>query len=248
MAMSLLTMEHVTRRFQRGSRELVALDDVSLQIEPGELVAVWGLRRSGRTTLLRVAAGLERPEDGVVRFEGRDLATFRDRVLGAGIGYCQMCFSSAEGGAVLDHVAAGPLAQGLSLRLARRRAGEPLERVGARVCADCVPHELSAAETVRVAIARVLVLAPRLVTIDDPTNGVDPLERDPLLGLLRSVSNDGAAVLMTTGDTTAVSAVDRALSIDEGRLRGDLAPTNASVIPLRRPPSPPGARSGAQPL
>jgi ABC-type ATPase involved in cell division len=232
--MSLLSIEHVTKRHRRGRLECIAIRDVSLDIEPGELVAVWGARRSGRSTLLRVAAGIESPEEGSVRFEGHDLACCRNSVLGRRIGYCQTCFSSAQRGLVVEHVAAGLLAQRASPKQARRRGQEVLLRVGAERCCRLECHELDGAEVVRVAIASALVTAPVLLVIDEPTSGVDLLERDPILALLRSIANEGTAVLMSTGDAQGLSGVDRALSIDNGELRGDATPVQAHVVPLRR--------------
>ena len=89
--MSLLALEHVEKAYGSGSGRHVVLRDVSLEIEAGEMVAVWGLRRSGRSTLLRVAAGIEAPDAGSVRFEGHDLrGRSRGReALGEQIGYCR---------------------------------------------------------------------------------------------------------------------------------------------------------------
>jgi ABC-type ATPase involved in cell division len=232
--MSLLSVEHVTKRYRRGRLERIAVRDVSLDIEPGELVAVWGARRSGRSTLLRIAAGIERPEDGRVVFEGRDLARSRNGVLGRRLGYCQTCFSAAGRGLVVEHVAAGLLAQRASPKDARRRGQELLFRVGAEHCSGLECHELDGAELARVAIATALVTSPTLLVIDEPGSGVELLERDPLLALLRSIANEGTAVLMSTGDAQGLSGVDRALSIDNGELRGELAQLRADVVPLRR--------------
>jgi putative ABC transport system ATP-binding protein len=237
--MSLLSVEHVTKRFRRGRLERIAVRDVSLDVESGELVAVWGARRSGRSTLLRIAAGIERPEDGRVVFEGRDLARSRNGVLGRRLGYCQTCFSTAGRRLVVEHVAAGLLAQRTSPKDARRRGQEMLLRVGAEHCSGLECHELDGAELARVAIATALVTSPTLLVIDEPSSGVELLERDPLLALLRSIANEGTAVLMSTGDAQGLSGVDRALSIDNGELRGELAPLTAHVVPLRR------AESGA---
>lgn len=238
--MSLLSIEHATKRYRRGRLERVAIKDVTLEIEPGELVAIWGARRSGRTTLLRIAAGIESPEEGTVKLEGQDLARCRDRVLGRRIGYCQVCLSSAGGGLVVEHVAAGLLAQHASPTHARRRAQEMLVRVGAPECGRLQCHELDGAEAAVVGIASALITAPALLVIDEPTNGVDLLERDPLLALLRSIANEGTAVLMSTGEAHGLAGVDRALSIDNGELRGDARPPQAHVVPLRRTES--GAR------
>lgn len=230
--MSLLSIERATKRYRRGRLERVAIRDVSLEIEPGELVAVWGPRRSGRTTLLRVAAGIEFPDEGTVSFEGSDLSRCRDRVLGRRIGYCQDRLGDRD--LVVDYVAAGLLAQDVSTRQARRRAEEALVRVGAEACGRLECHELDGGEVARVSIASALVAAPALLVIDEPTNGVDLLERDPLLALLRSIASEGVAVLMSTGDAQGLAGVDRALSIDNGELRGELTTSNATVVPLRR--------------
>ncbi len=238
--MSLLSIEHVTKRYPRGRLERVAVRDVSLDIDPGELVAVWGARFSGRSTLLRIAAGIEPPEEGAVKFEGRDLARSRNKVLGRRIGYCQTSFSAGSRGLVVEQVASGLLAQRASPKQAWRRGQEMLFRVGVESCARLECHELDGAELARVAIASALVTAPALLVIDEPTNGVDLLQRDPLLALLRSIADDGTAVLMSTGDAQGLSGVDRALTIDDGELQGEPESAPAHVVPLRR------AESGAR--
>ena len=112
--MSLLALEHVEKAYGSGSGRHVVLRDVSLEIEAGEMVAVWGLRRSGRSTLLRVAAGIEAPDAGSVRFEGHDLrGRSRGReALGEQIGYCRKTFRPSEGRLVIDHLIVGQLARG----------------------------------------------------------------------------------------------------------------------------------------
>lgn len=230
--MTVLAFERVTKRYTRGRRECVVLRDVSLELEPGDWVGVWGERRSGRTTLLRLAAGMERPDAGRVRFEGRDVAALRGG-LGDGIGYVHGRFDRAQGAAVVDHVAIGLLALGVPRDRARARADAALERTGVRGCAELAASELNPTETVRVAIARALVTRPRLLLVDEPTDGIDPLARDPLLALLRSLASDGVAVLMTTGTMTALAGTDRALAIGDGELRGNATPAPAPVVPLR---------------
>jgi ABC-type multidrug transport system ATPase subunit len=237
---NLLSIEHVTKRYRRGRLERVAVRDVSLDLEPGELAVVWGARFSGRSTLLRVAAGIEAPDEGTVSFEGRDLGRARNKLLGRRIGYCQTGFSAGSRGLVVEHVAAGLLAQRTSPKQAWRRGQEMLFRVGAESCARLECHELDGAELVRVAIACALITAPGLLVIDEPTSGVDLLQRDPLLALLRSLADDGTAVLMSTGDAQGLSGADRALTIDNGELQGEPEPVQAHVVPLRR------AESGAR--
>ena len=233
--MTLLALEHVGRRYREGAHERVALRDVSLQLDAGELVAVWGMRRSGRSTLLRIAAGIEPPDSGVARFAGRDLASSGGNVLGGGIGYCRRDLGEGAGRPVLEELMVAALARGTPRSQARERAFAALERVGAERCGPLTPRELDTAETVRVTLARALALEPSLLVLDEPTAGVELLERDRILSLLRSLADEGLAVLIATGDATALSGADRALSLTAGELRGSFAaPELAPVLPLRR--------------
>ena len=96
-SMTLLALERVCKRHQDGRSERVVLDHVSMSLHAGELVAVWGMRGSGRSTLLRIAAGIEPPDAGVVRFAGRELAGRKGSALGEGIGYCQVLARGPQG-------------------------------------------------------------------------------------------------------------------------------------------------------
>jgi len=232
--MSLLEIKQVCKSYGRRSGRRVALRDVSLQIEAGERVAVWGKRHSGRTTLLRVAAGVEPPDEGVVRFDGHDLSARGADAGRGGIGYCQRSFRPSEGATVLDQLAVRLLARGESQTSAETQARAALELAGAERCVAREPDDLDGTESVRVAIARALVHRPRLLVVDEPTVGVDLLERDSILRLLRSLANQGIAVLTSVSDTACLSGVDRGLTIDDGVLRGRPPSEPASVVPLRR--------------
>jgi ABC-type multidrug transport system ATPase subunit len=233
--MSLLELEHVARSYSRGHGRRIVLRDVSLSLDVGELVAIWGLRRSGRSTLLRIAAGLEAPTAGVVRFAGSDLAARGRGEPRSEIGYCRRTFGPNDGRGVLEQLVTGQLARGVRPEQAVARAHGALARVEVQHCAALEPGELSVAETVRVAIARALANRPRLLVIDEPTLGVDLLERDSILALLRALADEGVAVLTSTETSAGLVGAGRALSLSEGELRGVLAPELASVVPLRRP-------------
>jgi len=228
--MSLLELAHATKRFTSGQRETVALQDISLELDAGDCVAIYGLRRSGRTTLLRVVAGILPLDEGTVRFDGHDLAARSTRALGVEIGYCSPVFDPAHGGSVTDHVAVALLARGVGRTRACARAEEALARTGASGCANLDPRELHLDELVRAGIARALVAKPRLLLLDEPTNGVDVLERDGILELLRAIADGGTAVLMTVGEP--VPGPNRVLALDGGRLRGHAVQEQAPVVPL----------------
>lgn len=158
--MGLLSVERVTKHRSDRGREHLVLREVTLEIEAAELVGIWGARRSGRTTLLRIAAGIEQPDSGRVRFEGRDLARHGEHVLGAGIGYVAKTIRAGEEQSVLEQVAAVMLARGVPLDEARERSRAALASAGAHSCAALRVGELSGGEAVRVAIARAIALSP----------------------------------------------------------------------------------------
>lgn len=234
--MSLLELERVSKGYEHGLRTRVALDDVTLEIEPGELVVVWGERRSGRSTLLRVAAGVEAPDRGVVRFAGRDLSDQSGYALGGGVGYCRKKFPSGEDQRVLEQMVLSQLARGVPRLAAQSRAWTALERVGAKEYAGLALRELDGAEASLVAIARALTRSPRMLIADEPAKSVDLRARDKILLLLRSLADDGLAVLTSTGEGTGLSGADRPLSLDDGKLEGALAP--AELAPVSQLPRP----------
>jgi ABC-type lipoprotein export system ATPase subunit len=229
---TLLSIDGVSKSYRRGRRHYVALADVTLRIDPGEIVVVLGTRKSGRSTLMRVAAGLDNPDHGTVRFDGLDLSVSR-HLVGRDLCFCHTAFSAMEGERVIDHVAAGQLAQGVSAAGAKATAERALARVEAEACAALKPDELDGAESVRVAIARGLTATPRMLVIDDPTACVGSLERDGVLRLLASIAvDDDVTVLMSTDDATCVSGADRVVRLDRGVLEGELQPHKADVVSL----------------
>ena len=230
--MSLLELEHVSLRRREQGRERLVLDDVSLHVRAGEFVMVWGTRRSGRTTLLRLAAGFLQPDNGTVRFDGR--AANSPSVLGPGIGFVHRTFRSGEEHRVLEQVAAGALANGTGMREALEHARRALDLAGAEDCAALQLSELRGGELVRVALARALVLAPSLIVVDDPVAAVELTERDGVLALLRSLAGQGTAVLACTSDPAELAGAHRALTLSDGQLRGESVPELAPVVALRR--------------
>ncbi|MBS1869406.1 MAG: ATP-binding cassette domain-containing protein [Actinobacteria bacterium] len=234
--MTLLALEHVSKTYRRGGRELHALRDVSLELAAGELVGVWGPRSSGRTTLLRVAAGLEAPDRGRVLLDGVELSAHAEGALRRRVAYCHTSFAPAHGELVVEHVAVPLLAVGARLDRACTRAQAMLDRVGAGACAELRPHELAQGELMRVVLARALLQRPQLLLIDEPASGVDVLEREDLLTTLRVVAKDDrVAVLLTASETAGVAGADRVLALNDGALYGDGVRATGDVLPLKRP-------------
>lgn len=229
--MALLSLDRVTVDYLPGRPVLRA---ATLEVARGEVVGVLGRRRSGRSTLLRVAAGALTPAIGSASFDGVDLA--RRPMLGAsdGIAFCDREFSPLLGDTVLAQVAAPLLARRMSLKQADAAAGRLLSRVGAQECILRAPVELDHEETIRVALARALTSGPRLLLVDEPVNGVAVAAVAPLLELLRSLADqEGLAVVMTVGHASELAGADRALILDAGELRGETrAGPPGTVVPL----------------
>lgn len=231
--MSLLSLEQVSRVDRQGRGGDLVLDRVSFQVESGEHVAVFGQRRSGRTTLLRVVAGLDAPDQGVVRFEGRNLADMPDPVLGRGVSFAHRRFGPGNRHSVVEHVALAAHILGLPLEVARTRAYAALERTGAAACARYEARDLTSDEVARVTIARALVSRPRLLLLDEPVQGLSFSERPKLLRMVRSLGEDGIAVLFTASEAAELRGADRSLKLYGGKLRGQLDPSRAAVVSLK---------------
>lgn len=231
--MSLLELEHVVKRSRGGQGEGDLLRDVCLELHEGEMVAVWGYHRSARSTLMRVAAGIEAPDAGSVRFQGRDLNGIAG--IAGGLAYCRPPLRGTASASVIEALVWTQLARGVPLGSARTQASAALEHAGVGHCAQRSPSELEGAEAVRLCIAAALVQRPVLLVIDEPTTNVDLLERDRILSLLRSVRDEGVTVLTCVDRGTGLFGADRALSLSGGELHGHLAPELAPVVqmPLR---------------
>lgn len=248
--MPLLSLDGVEKRYARGYRELLALDGVSLDVERGDFVAIWGGSRSGKTTLLRVAAGIEAPDAGEVRLEGQDLlalsAAERTRRLRQ-VGYVPKEWRVAHGKPVVDHVALPLLADGRPLASAMAKAHEALELVGVGGCSSATADDLTPGELGRVALARALVRNPRVLLVDEPGVTAEAGERDGLLALLRSIAaqrREDLGIVITSRDVAGLGGAEHVMSLGDGRLRSFEQPAEVVALPVRRtaPPEPEPAR------
>jgi ABC-type lipoprotein export system ATPase subunit len=218
---TLLALEAVGKSYLRGEHRLRVLKEVSLEVGAGQLVAVWGKRGAGKTTLLKIAARLEAPDQGVVRFDGVDLAGLREsehtRLMLEKIGWVRRAGPKSDL-RIVDYVALPRLADS-GRRRAYSLAAEALERVGMAECAGQQWGSLSDGERSLIAIAHGIVRAPKLLLVDDPTANLDVLEREEVTQLLRSLAEEeGIAVLMTVPDMPAVMNAHHIASLSGGRL------------------------------
>jgi putative ABC transport system ATP-binding protein len=217
---SLLSLRHVSKSYWRDPNETVVLADISLDVHGGEVVAIWGQRGSGKTTLATIAAGIDVPDHGVVLFEGRDLNESRSGLayaLHEGIGWLER-MGPGDDLPIIDYVAL-PLFRKHSPRYARRHAVAALARVGIAECATERWETLSDGERTLVTIAHALVRSPRLLIADTPTANLDLFQREEVMGLLRSAADeDNLGVLITVPDMPEAVHADQIGSLSAGKL------------------------------
>ncbi len=224
--MTLLSLNNVSKRFLDGAREVIVLDKVSVEIDPGELVGIYGERRSGKSVLLQVAAGLEVPDSGSVRFAGQEMmglstserARLRRR---HGIAFAGGDWRpTGIGQPVIEYVALPLTNDGLTLAESEDLARPVLDRFGITEWAHVSTERLSPNERVHVELARAVVREPKLLLVDEPSVLSGPSESRELYALIRSLATEsGIAVVITSGDMSALGGVQRFMTIDNGRLR-----------------------------
>ncbi|MCC6830124.1 MAG: ATP-binding cassette domain-containing protein [Thermoleophilia bacterium] len=207
---------------RRGDRDV--LRDVSLELRAGSVTALTGPNGSGKTSLLRVLAGLDAPAGGRVRAGGRDVTDLpAERRVPGVVLVPQDPGRHLITERVADELELGPRATGVPRAERDLRVGAALEAMDLVHLAGRHPLDLSVGERERVAIAAALTLRPRVLALDEPTRGMDPAARDRLAGLLRSLAGEGTAVLLATHDPhLAAAAADTAVRLDDGRCRAEV--------------------------
>lgn len=213
----MIELERVGRRWG----DVVAVDDVSLRVAPGELVALVGGSGSGKTTTLKMVNRLIEPSGGIVRVAGRDVRSVPGPELRRGIGYCFQQIGLFPHLRVGENVAVVPALLGWDADRTRRRVAELLSWLELPLeLADRMPSELSGGQQQRVGIARALAAEPDILLMDEPFGALDPITRDTLQQRFQEIRQTlGITTLFVTHDMAeALRLADRVAVLDGGRL------------------------------
>jgi ABC-type lipoprotein export system ATPase subunit len=220
----LLSIDHATREYVTESERVRALDDVSIDVDAGQFVALVGRSGCGKSTLLHLAGAMDFPSAGHVRLDG--VAT--DALNEAGltklrrekVGFVFQSFQLLNTLSVVENVEVPLLLAGH--KNPRPKAMARLASVGISDLAHRMTHQLSGGQMQRVAIARALVHGPRLLLADEPTGNLDTATGNAILELLRRIcSEQNVTILMATHSAEAAAIADRVVRMRDGRITGD---------------------------
>jgi putative ABC transport system ATP-binding protein len=213
----------VTKDYQKGRTTVHALQGVDLVIEDGEWLTIQGPTGHGKTTVLQMLGGLDRPTSGIIDFDGQDLAQLREgqvtKVRATSIGFIFQTFNLIPTLSAQENVEAALVPLGISGGERRSRAAKALEDVGLADRLRHLPSELSGGQQQRVAIARALVKEPKVLLADEPTGNLDEDTRDEIISLLENLwRGRGLTLVLVTHDSWIARRSQRVAVMQNGKL------------------------------
>jgi len=213
----------VTRLYAKGGRTVPAVRDLNLVISDGEWLAVQGRTGHGKSTLLNLLGGLDRPTSGTIEFDGKDLAQLREaqmtRLRAESIGFIFQTFNLVPTLSAAENAEAALIPLGIGAATRRRRVNAALDSVGLGDRARHLPGELSGGQQQRVAIARALVKEPKVLLADEPTGNLDEDTRDEIINMLEMLWRErNLTLILVTHDSTIARRAQLVGVMSKGRL------------------------------
>ena len=220
---AVVSLSNVTKYYTRGAQRVGVLQDLSLDIQHGEFVAVMCPSGSGKTTLLNLVAGIDRPDQGEIVVAGESIGAYASRQLArwraSHVGFVFQFYNLMPLLTAEQNVELPLLLSSLSKAKRAAHVRTALQLVGLADRSSHKPAELSGGQQQRVAIARALVADPTLLVCDEPTGDLDRQMAEQILGLLQIVNRDqGKTIIMVTHDPKAAERATRQLHLDKGQL------------------------------
>ncbi|MAJ17744.1 MAG: macrolide ABC transporter ATP-binding protein [Actinobacteria bacterium] len=218
---TVISINNISKTYE-GPPPVKALDEVSLEVNQGDLVAIVGQSGSGKSTLLNMIGLLDSVTAGSIQIEGKDISELSDNELskfrGEKIGFIFQSFFLLPGLNAQENVAEGLLYQGISRSDRLLKAGEVLEKVGLGDRLTHLPKELSGGQQQRVAIARALVQDPAFVLADEPTGNLDKESGINILNILKDLNNQGKTVIMITHNQEHANMFKKVVELVDGKI------------------------------
>jgi putative ABC transport system ATP-binding protein len=219
----IVEIKNVSKSYKRGSRVLKVLDNISLDIEEGEFLALMGPSGSGKTTLLNLIAGIDKVDSGVIRVNGLDITSLTENELARwralNVGFIFQFYNLIPVLTALENVELPLLLTGLSRKERRVHVESALDLVGLSDRVNHYPGQLSGGEQQRVAIARAIVTDPAILVADEPTGDLDRVSAEDVLDLMEQLVNKlNKTIIMVTHDPRAASKAHKIRYLDKGVL------------------------------
>jgi len=216
-------MDSLVKKFHLGDETIAAVNNVSLEIEEGDFVAIVGPSGSGKSTLMNILGLLDRADEGTYIIDESEVTGLSDdrqaEIRNRKIGFVFQSFYLLQKLTAMENVMVPLLYRGISEREAKVMAGDMLDRLKLADRKDHVPSQLSGGQQQRVAIARALVGKPELVLADEPTGALDQATGREIMDIFRQLNDKGQTIIIITHDMSIAKRARRILSMEDGRLR-----------------------------
>jgi putative ABC transport system ATP-binding protein len=221
--MALVEVRDLTKSYRRDSQVIPVLEDLSLDVEKGEFLALMGPSGSGKSTLLNLLAGLDRPTSGAIRVDGREVSRMSNKELAAWrathVGFIFQLYNLLPVLTACENVELPLLLTRLSKKERREHVTTALQVVGLGDRMGHYPRQLSGGQEQRVGIARAIVSDPALILADEPTGDLDAASAAEILTLLQRLNGEyGKTIVMVTHDAHAAERADRVMHLEKGVL------------------------------
>ena len=221
---NLVSIKGVAKSYQRGSQIVPVLEDITLDIQRGEFLALMGPSGSGKSTLLNLIAGIDQPDSGILRIDGLDITHLSQTDLAAwraeNVGFIFQFYNLMPVLSAYENVELPLLLSNLSRRERRERVELTLAMVNLADRMDHTPNELSGGQQQRVAIARAIVSDPTIIVADEPSGDLDRHSAEEILAMLNRLNQEmGKTIIMVTHDAHAAQQARSTVFLDKGELR-----------------------------
>lgn len=221
----LLKLDHVSKKYTLGENLISALDDVSLEVQEGEFLAVMGPSGSGKSTFLQVASMLSHPSDGTIYLRDKDVTKYneveRARLRNKEIGFIFQQFNLLARTSALDNVALPLVYSNVTAAQRKKLSQEMLIKVGLGERLANTPAQLSGGQQQRVAIARALINEPSIIFADEPTGNLDSTSGEEIKKILTDLNKEGKTIIMVTHEAEDAAIAKRLVLLRDGKKKSD---------------------------